>query len=375
MTVKSGIGATLGFGDESAWGTPVTPTVFHPMVSESLAQEIERIDSEAIIPGARVRRSSQWAPGAAMVAGDVGLELPDQDTGLLLKHMLGGSSTADGSFTPADLPAGLTVQVGRPAATDGSVVPYTYSGCKVASWEIAFAAGQNATLGLSMIGRHEIGLRTVTDGVTTNASAAITSATAVFDESDVGKPISGSNIPAGAYIATVTSATAATLSANATGSGTGITFSIGVAYTSPSYTSGLGWFTYYDATVTLAGSTFKVKEGSLTGDNGLADDRMFVGQRHRDEPLEAGLREYGGTLSTEFFSDVAYRRFVTGGEAALVVTFTKGARSLTATCNVRFDGTTPNVADRGVIQQELPFVCVGPTTDAGAITFTLDTAG
>lgn len=375
MTARSGLAATLGFGDESVWGTPVTPTVFHPFVSESLAMEIERFNSESIIPGARVLRSTQWNPGTVSVSGDVQLELPDQDTGLLLKHMMGGSSTTDGNFTPADLPAGLTIQVGRPNSTDGTVVPYTYSGCKVSSWEIAFEEGQNCTLGLDFLGKHEIGHRSVTDGVTTNASAAITSATAVFDESDVGKPITGTNIPASTTIASVTSATAATLSANATGSGTGITFTIGVAATSPTYTSGLGYFSYYEATVTLAGSSFKVKSGTLAGNNTLADDRGFVGQRHRDEPLENGIREYTGTLDTEFFSDVAYRRFVTGTEAALVVTFTKGARSLTATCNVRFDGTTPNVGDRGIVQQSLPFTCVGPTTDAGALTFALDTAG
>lgn len=375
MTARSGLAATLGFGDETTWGVPVAPTVFHPFVNESLVLNVGRFNSESIIPGARVLRSTQWNPSTTDVTGSIALELPDQDTGLLLKHMMGGSSAADGSFTPADLPAGLTVQVGRPNSTDGTVVPFTYSGCKVSSWEIAFEEGQNVTLGLDILGKQEIGHRTVTDGVTTNSDATVTSATAVFDESDVGKPISGTNIPAATTIASVTSATSAELSANATGSGTGVTFTIGIAATSPSYTSGLGYFSYYEAAVTLAGSSFRVKSGTLSGSNALADDRYFAGQRFRDEALENNLREYTGTLSTEFFSDTAYRRFVTGTEAALVLAFTKGARSLTATCNVRFDGTTPNVADRGIIQQELPFVCVGPTTDAGALTFTLDTAG
>jgi len=69
--------------------------------------------------------------------------------------------------------------------------------------------------------------RTVTDGVTTISDATVTSATAAFTTDDVGKPISGVGIPAGATIASRTSATSVELSANATASGTGVTFTIG----------------------------------------------------------------------------------------------------------------------------------------------------
>lgn len=371
MTERSGLGASVGFGDESVWGTPVTPTVFHKLVSESMSHTIERMDSQSIVPGARVRRSDQWEPGSVSVGGDIGLELPTLDAGLLLKHMLGGSSTT-GPFTPADLPAGLTTQIGRPDVTDGTVHPYTYSGNKVASWEVAWSAGEYVTLGLTLTGRHEIMHRSVGDGVTTNASAAITSATAVFDESDVGKPITGTNIPANATILSVTSATAATLSANATGSGTGITFTIGLALTSPSLSAGLTSYGFYDCSVTIGGSAFKVTDGTLSGENSLKTDRAFAGQRYMDEPIGEDLRAYTGTLNSEYFSDTAYRRFVTGTEAAMVVTFARGTKSMTWTYNVRFDGETPNVDGRGVIPQSLPFVALGPSADSGALTVTLD---
>lgn len=371
MTERSGLGASVGFADETVWGAPVAPTLHHKLVSESMAQTIERMESAGIIAGARVRRSDQWEPGTVSVAGDVGLELPTKDAGLLLKHMLGGSSTT-GPFTPADLPAGLTVQVGRPDVTDGTVHPYTYSGNKVTSWEVAWSGGEYVTLGLSLAGRHEIMHRTVADGVTTNADATVTSATAVFDESDVGKPISGTGIPAGATILSVTSATEAELSANATASGTDIAFVIGLALTAPSYSANLASYGFYDASVTVAGSAFKVTEGTLSGDNALKTDRAFAGQRYMDEPIGEDLRAYTGTLNSEYFSDTAYRRFVTGTEAAMVVTFARGTKSMVWTYNVRFDGNTPNVGDRGIIPQELPFVAVGPSTDAGALTVTLD---
>ncbi|MPY81612.1 MAG: hypothetical protein GEV04_25245, partial [Actinophytocola sp.] len=131
------------------------------MVEESLAQEIERLESEGIIAGARVLRSEQWAPGNVTVGGDVGLELYQQQTGLLFSHMFGAVATAGvaptftHTFTPGDLSGkAFTAQVGRPDV-GGVVRAFTYAGCKVASWELAVEAGENATLGLTVIGMTE----------------------------------------------------------------------------------------------------------------------------------------------------------------------------------------------------------------------------
>jgi hypothetical protein len=57
--------------------------------------------------------------------------------------------------------------------------------------------------------------RTATVG-RTSGSTALTGAAGTFQRGDVGRPISGTGIPAGATITAVASATAATLSANAT---------------------------------------------------------------------------------------------------------------------------------------------------------------
>jgi len=66
------------------------------------------------------------------------------------------------------------------------------------------------------------GPRTVADGATTNGSTQITSATAVFVAGDVGRFVTGTGIPAGAYIASVTNATTAQLSVNATATGAAV---------------------------------------------------------------------------------------------------------------------------------------------------------
>ena len=60
------------------------------------------------------------------------------------------------------------------------------------------------------------GYRSVGDATTTNASKTVTSASANFSASDVGKQVIGAGIPSGATIASVTNATTAVLSANAT---------------------------------------------------------------------------------------------------------------------------------------------------------------
>ncbi|MDP5182173.1 P22 phage major capsid protein family protein [Blastococcus sp. BMG 814] len=73
------------------------------------------------------------------------------------------------------------------------------------------------------------GQRTVTDGATTSADKTVTSATANFTAGDVGSAISGTGIPAGTTIASVTSPTEVELSANATATGAGVTLTIGTA--------------------------------------------------------------------------------------------------------------------------------------------------
>lgn len=68
---------------------------------------------------------------------------------------------------------------------------------------------------------------TVLDGVTTNASPTLTSATAAFTAADVGRTVSGTGIPGGTTILTVTNGTTVTMSANATATGSSLTVTIG----------------------------------------------------------------------------------------------------------------------------------------------------
>ncbi|MGW5239493.1 hypothetical protein ACWEOW_11220 [Monashia sp. NPDC004114] len=68
--------------------------------------------------------------------------------------------------------------------------------------------------------------RVVTDGVTTNGSKTLTSATAAFVPREIGRSISGSGIPASTTIETVIDATTVILSAAATATATGVSVSL-----------------------------------------------------------------------------------------------------------------------------------------------------
>ncbi len=97
--------------------------------------------------------------------------------------------------------------------------------------------------------------RTATGVGTTATSTALTGPANTFNEEDAGRKISGTGIPANATIASVTTATAAVLSANATATGS-ITATIGGAAGADAQGYGFsGWSPETDAeseTYTLA---------------------------------------------------------------------------------------------------------------------------
>lgn len=388
MALKTGLNAQLGLETEVTVGTPITPTVFAPFISETMGLQVARLESAGILAGRRLLASQQWSEGSATVGGDLQLELYDRSIGKIFQHMFGGLVTTGAgpythTYTPGELTGkSMTVQIGRPNVATGSVDPFTYTACKVDSWALGLKAGQIATLGVTLAGRQEIGLRaSLADGVTTITTPNFSSATLALSQSDVGRPISGSiaGIPANTYIGTVTSATAGTLSSspisnvpvNATASTTLNILTVGIPLATASFTAGISPMTFLGASLALAGSTYRTTEVSLTGKNNLNTSRNFLGDQYRDESLEAGLRSYGGTVSSEYIDPTAYRRFVTASEAALVISLAKGTSTCTITCNVRFDGNTPNVGGTGVIPQSLPFTVIGTTTDALGITAVL----
>jgi len=95
-------------------------------------------------------------------------------------------------------------------------------------WQYMIAAALPAPLqdGYQAIAAPAFVGRTVTDGVTTISTPGVTSATANFSSLDVGHNIAGTGIPVGTTILSVQSATQATMSANATASGSALSLTL-----------------------------------------------------------------------------------------------------------------------------------------------------
>lgn len=312
MALPSGLAAQVGVAAEATYGTYVAPTRYFEFVSETVDLERERIDSEGIRTGRTVLH--RWAQGIQRVTGDVELELAAQGFGLIWSHILGGVATAGSN-------------------------PYTHT------FTPDTLTGKSLTV---QIGKPDIG-------------------GTVRSHSYLGCKIAAANLACATN-------EIARLTLSLYGAHEDTAQSLGVA----SYNASLSPFVFTHGSVSLAGSGYDVKSLDLTIDNGLATDRHFIRTTTPErpkEPLQNALREVTGTIVSDYVDLTAYNRFVNGTEAALVLTFNAGASSiLTITMNVRFDGSTPNVAGRDLLEQELPFKAVSGTSDAAALTVALTNA-
>ncbi len=159
-----GVAAQLGLVEESVFGTYLAPTRFFEFTQESLALDVARIESAGWRAGQRVLRTGRWRAGRKLVSGEISLELQSKAMGLLFKHALGAvaTTTPGGATTTRDHLAtlgdlrgkSLAIQVGRDDR-GGVVRPFSYTGCKIRSWELACSLDELAMLTLGIIGQAE----------------------------------------------------------------------------------------------------------------------------------------------------------------------------------------------------------------------------
>ena len=117
-------------------------------------------------------------------------------------------------------------------------------------------------------------VRTVSDGTTTSGSKNLGSASAAFASTDVGATVTGTGIPAGTTIASVTSTTVAVMSANASATGSSVSVTIkplASLKTLPAGYSDLGW-------TTEAGGSFSrsISENNVTSWGSTSPTRTDV---------------------------------------------------------------------------------------------------
>lgn len=165
MPTGSGLDAQLVIGQESIFGTAVVPDRALEFNEESLVREYEWIEPTGLRAGLKYKRASRIIASRTNVTGSFSLEHATRGMGLLWKHLLASSGVATqiGATTayeqvhvPGDFRGkSLTVQVGRPEPSTGTVVPFTYSGVKVTDWTLTVSDNEIATLEVNVDGRNE----------------------------------------------------------------------------------------------------------------------------------------------------------------------------------------------------------------------------
>lgn len=262
------------------------------------------------------RVAQRWNPGVQRVIGDVLMELAPQNFGLWFKHMFGGFADA------------------------GAGDPWTHT----------YTPGDLSGLSLSIqIARPDI--------------------------SGVVRPFSYTGCVIPSWELDCATNQFAMLKVNIYGANEDTTQGLATA----SYPATLTPFIFTNASLTIAGSSYDVKNLKLQGNNGMAINRHFLRAATPAQPkigLESQRRSYTGTLTSDFIDLTAYNRFVQGVESALVMTFDTGAtpaRKLVITMNVRYEGQTPNVKGEQLLDLTLPFEVSGNgvATDAAMITAVL----
>lgn len=146
----------VGWKTEAAYGTPVVPDVFMPVLGADLSIVEGYLRSEAIRAGRHTQNPARL--GARVVSGSVEMELPNTSIASLLKHLFGAVSTTGAgpythTFTPGSvLGKSLTLQVGVEDA-GGTVRPFTASGVKPGDWSLSCNVGELAKLSFDWTSR------------------------------------------------------------------------------------------------------------------------------------------------------------------------------------------------------------------------------
>lgn len=159
MPTVSGFGSGFAFAKETTYGTPVATAKAMPFINESLTLDRAVVTANTLVGGNYLPTTGSSRLGSRRGGGDIQTYLYTHGTAALTEAMLGGiATTGAGPYihtatVAATLPSyTLAVTFGATAAT----LRKTVEGAKVASWEIALASNENATLGTTWVYQDEL---------------------------------------------------------------------------------------------------------------------------------------------------------------------------------------------------------------------------
>lgn len=282
MATGSGLDAQFGFASESVVGTAVTPSKFVEFISEDIKESPTWLEPTALRVGRKYKRAGRVVKSRTTIEGSLTFEVSSRGIGLLVARMLGSAATpvqiaSTSAYKQIHVPGdhrgkSLTVQVGRPEPGTGTVVPFTYRGMKIKSWEFSVSDGEVAQLKIDFDGM-------AGTNATALASASFVSAE-VFNFSQTTLKLGGTPATASGELA-VTGGTAV-------------------------------------ATV--------IKKIAIKGETPMATERFGLGSAGiKAEPLENGTPSITGTLDAEFSKVELYDVYQAGTTTALQLTMTGSA--------------------------------------------------
>ncbi len=178
MTTMTGVGAWVGIGDESTYGTEAARTRYFPLraTGDALAYEFDVIESEDIdTADLDIEKVFQ---GQEKGAGSIEFEATYEGMLLLLKHAFGHDVAATGSspsyvyaFVPPAIPGvagkGLTIEVSK---GDTQTTSLLFTGCKVS--KITITGGQNQIMLINLEFLCQQGVKELTPSTPTPAQVA-----------------------------------------------------------------------------------------------------------------------------------------------------------------------------------------------------------
>lgn len=298
MTTGTGLDAQIGFGEQVDYETPVTPDRFLEFNSESLSLQPTFLEPTGLAAGRKFKRAARVVQSRRAVSGDLALEHATKGMGLLWKHALAsaavpelvGTNANEQVHTPGDfLGKALTVQVGRPEPSTGTVRAHTFAGCKVAGWAFNLADNAVPTLTLTVDGRDE-------DTATALAAAAYPAGAGVFNFSQATLKLGGTATTTGGVTSVAGGTAVATI----------------------------------------------IRSISLAGANPMDVERFGIGSGGlKAEPLENERPTVTGTLEAEFNKAELYDLFVDNETVPLQLTLT--GEEIEAGFNFELDFILPAV--------------------------------
>lgn len=304
-----------GVAEESTYGTAITSGFRgYEAQSDTFQREVEYIESVGFRQALQTIRSDRHDTISIGASGSIETDVLTKGHGLLLKHMLGGSSgpTQQGgtaaylqTFETSDDGPGTSYTVQLPRVDSaGSLQSFTYEGCIATGFSIDIAVDEALKL------------------------------TCDFDSENEQSTTSSS---------------------------------------SPTYPTDADVFVFTDATIEVAGSAINTFTSfNLTGDLGMNTDRRFLkGAATKLQPVRSAVPSYTGSLEGEF-SNAQYESFRDGTIFQLELIVQKStaiAGSYYPKFHVtmpkcKFTGSTPVASTDDLTRLSLPFTVLWDGSNA-----------